>query len=126
MPDRSSNKDAQVILHKIQRGGVHYIESVSGSFETAKLGFAFAKRALDLCNDLSSPECSDELIRDSIAEMRGIAQNAHTGARATTKNFDANRREFTEVRRSHTDKSRNNTISVDSNQDLRDSQIYQD
>jgi hypothetical protein len=113
MPDRSDHKEAQVILHKIQQAGVHYIESVSGSFETAQAGFAFAKRARDLCNDLGRPECPDEPINDSITEMREIAKKAHEDAKATTAKFDANRQEFTEVRRCHTDKSHSNTISID-------------
>jgi hypothetical protein len=103
---------------------VHYIESVSESLKIAESGFAFAKRAQDLCNGLGIPDCSDELIHDSITEMRGIAQKAHADAKATTAMFDANKQEFTEVRRGHTDKNPSNTISVDPNQHLRDSQSY--
>ena len=107
MPDRSNHKEVQVILHKIQEGGTNYIASVSKSFKTAESGFSFAKRAQDLCISLASgrEDCSDELIHDSLTEMREIAQNAYTDAKAATEMFDSNRREFTEVRRSHTDET---------------------
>ena len=107
MSDRSNHKEVQVILHKIQEGGTNYIASVSKSFKTAESGFAFAKRAQDLCSFLASrrEECSDELIHESLTEMREIVQNAYTDAKAITHMFDSNRREFTEVRRGHTDKS---------------------
>jgi hypothetical protein len=121
MFDRSNNTEIQVILHKIQQGGVHYVESVSQSFETAKLGYAFAKRAKDLCNNLGRPECFDGLIHDSITEMQAIAEKAHADAKATAAMFSANRQEFTQVRRGYTDQSCSNTIFVDPNQHLRDS-----
>jgi hypothetical protein len=107
MSDRSNHKDVQVILHRIQEGGANYIASVSKSFKTAESGFAFAKMAQELCTAISSKreECSDELIHDSIAEMREIAQKAHADAKITAGMFNANSREFTEVRRGHTDES---------------------
>jgi len=107
MPDRSRRKDVKVILRKIREAGKNYIASVSESLKTAESGFAFAKRAQDLCSFLASgrEQCSDELIQDSITEMREIAQKAHVKAKATTQMFDANRREFTAVRRGHIDKS---------------------
>ena len=107
MPDRSNHKDVQVILRKIQEGGTNYIASVSESLKTAESGFAFAKRAQDLCISLASgrEECSDELIHGSIAEMREIAQKAHDDAKATSAMFDANKQEFTEVRRCHNDET---------------------
>jgi hypothetical protein len=98
---------------------------VSESLKTAESGFAFAKRAQDLCNALGRRDCSDELISDSITEMRAIAQKAYTDAKATTTMFDANRREFIEVRRGHNNKRRTKTISVDPNPNFRDFQIYQ-
>jgi hypothetical protein len=105
MPDRSNHKDVQVILRKIKEGGTNYIASVSESLKTAESGFAFAKRAQDLCTSLGSgrAECSDELIQDSIIEMREIAQSVKADAKATMEMFDANRQEFMEVRaaRSH-------------------------
>ena len=80
---------------------------MSESLKTAKSGFEFARVAQELCRALSRgrDECTDELIHDSITEMQQIAQKAHTDAKVTTEMFDSNRREFTEVRRSHTDKS---------------------
>jgi hypothetical protein len=105
---------------------MQYIASVSESFKTAESGFAFAMTARELCMALDGQDCSDEVIQDSIAEMRGIAQKARNGAKVTTEMFDANRREFTEVRRGHTDKSPSNIISVDPNQRSRYSQIYGD
>ena len=107
MPDRSNHKEVQVILNKIQEGGTNYIASVFESFKTAELGFAFAKRAQDLCASLASgrEECSDELIHDSITEMREIAKKAHADAKATSEMFDANKEEFTEVRRDHNDET---------------------
>jgi hypothetical protein len=107
MSDRSNHKDVQVILHNIHKGGENFITSVNESFNTAESGFAFAKRAQDLCLSLASgrEECSDELIHGSIAEMREIAQKAHADAKAATEMFDANKLEFTEVWRGHTDKS---------------------
>ena len=128
MPDRSDHEDVQVILHKIHKGGINYIASVSKSFKTAESGFVFAKKAQDLCITLSRgrDECSNELIHGSIAEMQEIAQTAHADAKATSEMFNANRREFTEVRRGCTNKSRSNTISVDPNQHFRDSQNHQD
>jgi hypothetical protein len=106
MPERSNHKDVQAILQKIHKGVSNYIESMSKSSKTAELGFAFAKRAQDLCDTLAAPDCSDELIHDSITEMRTIAQKAHADAKATMAMFDDNRLEFTEVRRGHTEKSR--------------------
>jgi hypothetical protein len=80
---------------------------VSKSLKTAESGFAFAKMAQELCRALSSgrDECLDKLIHASIAEMRKIAQKAHADAKGTADMFDANRREFTEVRLGHTDES---------------------
>jgi hypothetical protein len=126
MPDRSDHKDAQVILHKMQQGGAHYIESVSEGLKTAESGFAFANRAQDLCNNLGSPECSDELIRDSIAEMRAIVQKMFNDAKATAEFFSTNRQEFAEVRQGLTDEMCNNTMSVDPDQHFKDTQRYQD
>jgi len=105
MPDRSDHEDVQVILHKIHKGGRNYIASVSKSFKTAESGFAFAKKAQDLCIALASrrDDYPDNLIHDSIAEMREIAQKAHADAKATAEMFDANRQEFGEVRRDHID-----------------------
>jgi hypothetical protein len=100
MPDRSNYKDVRVILGRIHEGGLNYLASMSKSFKTAELGFAFAKRAQDLCNALGGGDCSDQLIHDSIKEMLEIARGAHTDAKSTTALFDANRQEFTEVRRS--------------------------
>jgi hypothetical protein len=96
-----------VILHKIRKGGINYIASVSKSFKTAESGHIFAKMAQELCVALSSgrDECPDKFIQDSITEMQEIAQKAHTDAKVTTEMFDANRREFTEVWRSHNDES---------------------
>jgi tRNA G37 N-methylase TrmD len=107
MPDRSDHKAVQVILHKIHKGGINYIASVSKSFNTAESGLAFAKLAQELCIILSSgrDEGFDELIQDSITEMREIARKAHADAKATMDMLDANRREFTEVRHSHTDET---------------------
>jgi hypothetical protein len=107
VPDRSKHKEVQVILRKIHEGGNNYIASVSESFKTAESGFAFANRARDLCNTLAQGRdaCPDEVIHDSITEMREIAQKAHADAKVITTMFDTNRREFTEVRRGHTDKS---------------------
>ena len=107
MPDRSRRKDVKVILRKIREAGMNYIASVSESLKTAESGFAFAKRAQDLCISIASgrEQCSDELIQDSITEMREIAQKAHTDAETTRELFDANRREFTTVRHGHIDKS---------------------
>jgi len=107
MSDRSKNKEVQIILRKAHKGGTNYIASVSKSFKTAESGFAFAKRAQDLCSFLASgrEECSDELIHDAIAEMREIAQKAHADAKATKAMFDANKQEFAEVRRGHTDET---------------------
>jgi hypothetical protein len=119
MPDRSNHKDVQVILQKIQQGGMQYIASVSKSFKTAESGFAFAMTARELCMALDGQDYSDEIVQDSITEMREIAQQALDGAQLTTNMFDANRREFTEVRRGHADKSPSNTISVDPNQHSR-------
>ena len=106
MPDRSDHKDVQVVLHKIHQGGINYIASVSKSFKTAESGFTFAKMAQELCRALSRgrDECTDELIHGSITEMQEIAQKAHIDAKATTEMFDSNRREFTAVRRGHTDR----------------------
>ena len=105
MLDRSDHKAVQAILRKIHKGGIKYIESVTKSFRTAESGFAFAKRAQDLCTSLGSgrAECSDKLIQDSIIEMREIAQKVKADAKATMEMFDANRQEFMEVRaaRSH-------------------------
>jgi hypothetical protein len=120
MFDRSNHKDVQVVPDTIQQGGVHYIESVFESFKTMES--AFANKARDLCNTLGGRDFSDELIHDSIAEMRAIVQKVHIDAKATV---DTNRQEFTEVRRIHPVKSRNKTISVDPNQYLRASQRYQ-
>ena len=107
MPDRSRHKDVKVILRKIHKAGKNYIASVSESFKTAESGFAFAKRVQELCIALASgrEECSDELIHDYITEMREIVQKAHTDAKATMEMFDANRREFYEVRRGHSDEN---------------------
>jgi hypothetical protein len=124
MPDRSKNKEVQVILREIHKGGGNYVASVSKSFKTAESGFAFAKRAQDLCNALGRRDCSDEVIHDSITEMRAIAQKAHDDAKATTKMFDANKQEFTEVRRGHIGTSRSNTASVDPTSHFRDFQSY--
>jgi hypothetical protein len=76
---------------------MHYIESVSESFKTIESGFAFATTALELCVALDGQDCSDEIIQDSIAEMRELAQKAHDGPKTTTTMFDADRRQFTEV-----------------------------
>ena len=107
MPDRSDHEDVQVILHKIHKGGRNYIASVSKSFNTAESGYAFAKLAQKLCITLSNgrDKCSKELIYASITKMREIAQKAHGDAIVTACRFYANRREFTEVRRNHTDES---------------------
>jgi hypothetical protein len=115
MPDRSDHEDVQVILHKIHKVGIKYIASVSKSFKTAESGFAFAKKAQELCTTLSGgrDECSNELIHGSIAQMQEIAQTAHVDAKATSEMFNANRREFTKVRRGHTDESVIKTTSID-------------
>jgi hypothetical protein len=107
VPDRSDHADVQVIRHKLHRGGKNYIASVSRSLKTAESGFAFAKLAQELCITLSSGrnKRSDEVIQDSITEMREIAQKAHADAKATADMFDINKREFTEVWRGHTDES---------------------
>jgi hypothetical protein len=107
MSDRSKNKEVQIILRKAHKGGTNYIASVSKSFKTAESGFAFAKRAQDLCSFLASgrEKCSDELIHVSITEMRDIARKAHTDAKVTTQMFDANKRQFTKVWCSHADES---------------------
>jgi hypothetical protein len=107
MPDRSDHKAVQVILHKIHRRGINYIASVSKSFNTAESGYAFAKLAQKLCITLSNgrDKCSKELIYASITKMQEIARKAHDDARVTTPRFDDNRREFTKVRRNHTDES---------------------
>jgi len=96
----SNHKEVQAILQKIYKGGTNYIASVSESLKTAKSGFEFARVAQELCRALSQGRdgCSDELIYGSLAEMREIAQNAYTDAKATTEMFDSNRREFTEIR----------------------------
>jgi hypothetical protein len=99
MPDRSNHKGVQVILYKIHQGGINYIASVSKSFKTAESGFAFAKRALDLCDDLGKQDCPDEFIHHSITEMRTVAKTACNHAKDTTAMFEANGMEFTEVRR---------------------------
>jgi len=61
--------------------------------------------AQELCVALSGgqDDCPDTFIQKSIREMQEIVQKAHSDARVTTQMFDANRREFTEVRRCHTD-----------------------
>jgi hypothetical protein len=107
MPDRSDHEDVQVILHKIHKGGINYIKSVSKSFKTAESGLTFAKTAQELCITLSSgrDECSYKLIQDSIAKMQDIAQKSHTDANTTAKMLNATSQEFTQVRRSHTDES---------------------
>ena len=107
MPDRSDHADVQVIRHKIHRGGKNYIASVSRSLKTAESGCAFAKLAQELCDTLSGgrDECPDELIQESIAEMKEIAKKAHKDARVTAEMFNANKQEFTEVWRSHADES---------------------
>jgi len=107
MPDRSDHEDVQVILHKIHKGAENYIASISKSPKTAESGHAFAKMTQEPYIALSSgrEECSDELIHDSIAKMREIAQKAHADAKITAKMFNANKREFTEVWRSHADES---------------------
>jgi hypothetical protein len=81
---------------------MHYIASVSESFKTAESGFAFAMTARELCVALDEQDCSDDVIQDSIAEMRELAQEAHDGAKATTEMFDDNRWEFTKVWQGHT------------------------
>jgi hypothetical protein len=98
MPDRSKHKEVQVILHRIQQAGVHYIESAPESFKAVESGFKFAKRARDRCIALGEQGYSDELIQASITEMQPFSQEAHNDAKATTAMFDANRQEFTEVR----------------------------
>jgi hypothetical protein len=107
MPDRSDHEDVQVILQNIHKRGINYIASVSKSLNTAESGYAFAKMAQELCIALSRgrDECTDEFIQDSITEMRKIAEKAFADAKVTTEMFNANRREFTEVRRGHTDES---------------------
>jgi hypothetical protein len=107
MLDRSDHKAVQAILRKIHKGGIKYIESVTKSFKTAESGYAFAKLAQELCDTLSGgrEECPDELIQDSIAEMKAIAKNAHDDAKVTADMFNATSQVFTEVRRSHTDES---------------------
>jgi hypothetical protein len=107
MSDRSNHKEVQIILDKTRKGGTNYITSVSESLKTAESGFSFAKRAQDLCIALASrpDDCPDKLIHDSIAEMREIARKAHADAKATKEMFEANRQEFTEVRRGHTDET---------------------
>lgn len=99
---------------------------MSKSIKAAESGFAFAKRAQDLCNALGEEECSDELIHGFITEMQVIAQKAYADAKATKEMLDVNKLKFTEVRRDHTDKSRGNTISIDPNPHFRDFQRYQD
>ena len=100
MSDRSNHKKVQIILLKAHKGGLNYIASVYESLKTAISGFAFANVAQELCRALSQGRdgCSDEFIHDSLTEMRKIAQNAYTDAKATTQMFDSNRREFTQVR----------------------------
>jgi len=107
MSDRSNHKKVQIILLKAHKGGINYIASGYESLKTVESGFAFAKRAQDLCISLASgrEECSDELIHGSIAEMREIAQKAHADAKATSAMFDANKQEFTEVRQGHNDET---------------------
>ena len=107
MPDRSDHADVQVIRHKIHRGGKNYIASVSRSLKTAESGFAFAKLAQELCITLSSGrnKRSDEVIQDSITEMREIAQKAHADVIAIMDMFNADRRESKLVRRGHTDET---------------------
>jgi hypothetical protein len=103
MPDRSNHKEVQVILRSVQKRGTYSILSVSESFKTVGSGFAFAKRAQDLCSSLASgrKKRSDEPIHDSITEMREIAQKAHTDAKVAKEIFDAS----TEVRRHYTDEN---------------------
>ena len=107
MPDRSDHPRVQVILRNIYKGGESYITAVTKSFATAESGYAFAKLAQELCVTLSGPreECPNEVIQDSIAEMKEIANKAHTDAHHTAEMFNATSREFTQVRRSHTDES---------------------
>ena len=104
MSNRSNHKEVQVILLKAHQGGLNYIASVYESLKTVESGFSFAKRAQELCVALASgrEEYSDDFIRESITEMREIAQKAHADAKATKEMFDANKDEFTEVRRGHT------------------------
>ena len=125
MPHRSDHKDVQVVLHKIHQGGINYIASVSKSFKTAESGFTFAKMAQELCRALSQGRdgCSDELIRDSLTEMREIAQNAYTDAKAATEMFDSNRREFGEVTLM---RLRNKTTSVDPSRGCKDFRVEVD
>jgi hypothetical protein len=125
MPDRSNHKDVQVILHKIHKGGMNYIALVSESSKTAESGFEFAKRAQDLCDALGGRDYSEELIRDSITEMREIAQKVRNDAKTSIKMFYMNRKEFTEVWQAYTDKSRTKITSVDPNLHFRDFQIHQ-
>jgi hypothetical protein len=107
MSDRSNHKEVQVILDKARKGGRHYIASVSKSFKTAESGFAFAKKAQDLCIALASrrDDYPDNLIHDSIAEMREIARKAHADSKSTQERLQANMREFIKVRRGHTDET---------------------
>jgi hypothetical protein len=113
MLHRSNHKDVQAILRKIHEAGKNYIASVSESFKTAKSGFAFATTAQELCAALGGQDCSNEVIHGTITEMREISQKAHNDAKATTEMFDANRREFTEVRQGHAEKNHSKTIFVD-------------
>jgi len=79
---------------------IKYIESVTKSFRTAESGFAFAKLAQELCDTLSGgrDECPDELIQESIAEMKEIAKKAHKDAKVTAEMFNATSQVFTEIR----------------------------
>jgi len=97
---RSDHEDVQVILHNIHKRGIDYIALVSKSFKTAESAFAIVKKAQGLCTTLSGgrDECSNELIHSSIAQMQEVAQTAHADAKATSEMFNANRREFTEIR----------------------------
>jgi hypothetical protein len=117
MPDRSDYEDVQVILYNIHKWGIYYIALVSKSCKTAHSAFAIVKKAQELCTTLSGgrDKCSNELIHGSIAEMQEVAQIAHADAKTTSEMFNANRREFTKVRRGHTDESVIKTTSIDPN-----------
>jgi hypothetical protein len=92
------------ILNRIHEEGAKYFVSVRNSVETAQSGYLFARKVQELRSILAEEaNNSDMAIHAFIMEMQEIAQKAYATAKATADMFRANRQEFAEVWKFHTD-----------------------
>jgi hypothetical protein len=114
------------ILNRIRDEGAKYVVSLEKSLKTAQSGYSFAKRARGLCTTLAERKGGfDEVVVQSIAKIRDIAQEAHAIAKTTATMFRANMQEFTEVRGGILKNVRSNPMPADPSQHPGDFEEYQ-